>query len=339
MSRSLLRSAWLPLLALLGACVAPRADEKVVNVYSARHYNTDNALYEAFTRRTGIRVNKIEGKDAELIERIRSEGVTSPADVLITVDAGRLWRAEQAGLFQPVQSTVLSRDIPADLRDPQGRWFGFARRARVVVYNRAELQPSEIRTYEDLASPRLRGRLCLRSSENIYNQSLVAAQIASRGATATERWLKGLMANVSRPPQGNDTTQIKDVASGVCGVALVNHYYLARMLDSDNPDTRAIAARVGVLFPQPTHINISGAGVLTHSPHRENAIAFLEFLASPEGQQAFVRGTHEYPARGTAAADATVRAFGPFQADPVNVQSYGANNAEAVKLMTAVGWK
>jgi iron(III) transport system substrate-binding protein len=329
-------------IALMGsACSGPRGNspaDQVVNVYSSRHYNTDTALYNDFTQQTGIKVNLIEGKDAELIERIKSEGKNSPADVLITVDAGRLWRAEQDGLFQPIQSTTLQSEVPTDLRDPQGRWYGFSRRARVIIYNKNKVQPSQLSTYEDLANSRWKGRLCVRSSDNIYNQSMVAAHIEEKGAPATEAWVKGLVANFARPPEGNDTTQIKAVAEGVCDLALVNHYYLARMLSSENPETRAIAEKVGVFFPQSTHVNISGAGVIATAPHQQSAVKFLEYLGSPPGQRYFVAGTHEYPAQG-GTDDPTTRSFGPFNAAKVNVDAYGSNNAQAVQIMDRAGWK
>jgi iron(III) transport system substrate-binding protein len=329
-------------IALLGtACSGPNANSpaaKVVNVYSSRHYNTDTHLYDEFTRQTGIKVNLIEGKDAELIERIKSEGQNSPADVLITVDAGRLWRAEQAGLFQPIESAPLKSEVPAEMRDPQGRWFGFSRRARVIIYNKDKVQPSQLSTYDDLADPRWKGKFCARSSDNIYNQSMVAAHIQDKGAAATEGWVKGLVANFARPPEGNDTTQIKAVAEGVCDLALINHYYLARMLTSENPETRAIAQKVGVFFPKPTHINISGAGVIVTAPHQQNAVKFLEYLGSSAGQRYFVAGTHEYPIQGES-SDPTTRSFGSFTAAKVNVDAYGKNNAQAVQIMDRAGWK
>lgn len=321
----------------LAACTG--GNDKVVNVYSSRHYNQDDQLYKAFTDKTGIQVNVIEGKDAELIERIQSEGANSPADVLITVDAGRLWQAESKGLFQPVQSAVLTADLPADLRDPDGRWFGFARRARVIVYNKAKVQPSQLSTYQALANPEWRGKLCMRSSDNIYNQSLVAATIATQGEAATEDWIKGLTANFARPPQGNDTAQIKAVAEGVCDVAVVNHYYVARLLESQDASDREVASKVGVFFPRPTHVNVSGAGVAANAPNKDNAVAFLEFLASPEGQRYFTQGTYEYPAKANTAEDTIVQSFGDFEAAPVNVDIYGANNAEAVKIMDRAGWR
>lgn len=321
----------------LAACTG--GNDKVVNIYSSRHYNQDDQLYKAFTDKTGIKVNVIEGKDAELIERIQSEGANSPADVLITVDAGRLWQAESKGVFQPIQSAVLNADLPDDLRDPGGRWFGFARRARVIIYNKDKVKPSQLSTYQALANPEWKGRLCMRSSDNIYNQSLVAATIATQGEAATEKWVKGLTANFARPPQGPDTAQIKAVAEGVCDVSVVNHYYVARMLDSKDASDRAVAAKVGVFFPRPTHVNVSGAGVVAKAPHKANAIAFLEFLASPEGQRYFTQGTYEYPAKANTAEDAVVRNFGTFEAAPINVKVYGANNAEAVKIMDRAGWR
>jgi iron(III) transport system substrate-binding protein len=316
-----------------------QAQEKVVNVYSARHYNKDTQLYRDFTRQTGIKVNLIEGKDDELLERIKAEGRNSPADVLITVDAGRLWRAEQGGLLQPVNSQKLRQAIPATYRDPDNQWFGLARRARGIVYNKARVKPSQLSSYADLANPRWKGKICTRSADNIYNQSMVAATLAKSGEPKTGAWLKGIVNNQARPPRGNDTTQIQDVAAGVCDIALVNHYYLARMIDSKNPKDREIASKVGFFFPKPTHVNISGAAVARYAPNRANAIAFIEYLASPQGQKHFAEGTYEYPIASSVSPDQATRSFGNFQADSVNVANFGRFNPKAVQLMDRAGWK
>lgn len=318
-------------------------DAEVVNVYSSRHYDSDDAIYREFTEATGIRVNLIEGKDDELIERIQSEGTNSPADVLITVDAGRLWRAEQAGVLQPVQSETLEAAIPDNLQHPDNLWFGLTQRARVIAYNKADVQPSELSTYEALAQPQWKGRVCVRSSTNIYNQSLVGSMIETVGADAAEEWAKGLVANLAREPEGGDVDQIEAVAAGQCDVAIVNHYYWARLMASDDAAEREVAQKVGLFFPNQsdrgTHVNISGAGVVTDAPNQENAIAFLEFLASPEAQAVFAKGSHEFPVVAGVEADPVVEGLGDFKADAVNVSALGRNNFAAVEIVDRAGWK
>jgi len=314
-----------------------------VNVYSSRHYDSDQTLYESFTEETGIQVNVIEGKDDELIERIKSEGTNSPADVLITVDAGRLWRAEQEGILQPAASSTLEAEIPENLRHPDGLWYGLTRRARVIVYNKAEVNPSELSTYEALAEPEWQGRVCIRSSSNVYNQSLLGSMVETLGADTTEAWAKGLVGNLAREPEGGDTDQINAVAAGQCDVAIVNHYYWARLASSDDSAEQDVANQVGVFFPNQddrgTHVNISGAGVAVNAPHPENAIAFIEYLASPEAQQVFAQGSLEYPVVEGVAADPTIAALGDFKSDSVNVGAYGRNNPAVVQIADRVGWK
>ncbi len=309
-----------------------------VNIYSSRHYNTDDQLYDGFTEQTGISVNLIEGKDDELIERIKSEGKNSPADILITVDAGRLWRAAQAGIFAPVESEILEAKIPENLQDPNNLWFGYSKRARVIVYNKDTVDPSQLSTYEDLADPKWKGKFIVRSSSNIYNQSLVAGMIEEKGEAETAKWIEGLVANFARSPQGNDTSQIEDVAAGVADLTLANTYYLARY--EDNPE---VFDKVGIFFPNQddrgTHINISGAGVLKNAPNREQAIAFLEYLASPEAQEFFALGNNEYPVVEGTPVNPVVASFGEFKDDTTNVSAYGKNNADAVKIMDRSGWK
>ena len=309
-----------------------------VNIYSSRHYNTDDELYDKFTEQTGIEVNLIEGKADELIERIKSEGANSPADILITVDAGRLWRAAEAGIFAPVESEVLEGKIPENLQDPDNQWFGFSKRARVIMYNKDRVDPTELSTYEDLADPKWRERFIVRSSSNIYNQSLVAGMIEEQGEAATAEWIEGLVANFARSPQGNDTSQIEDVAAGVADLTLANTYYLARY--EDNPQ---VFEKVGIFFPNQdgrgAHVNISGAGLLANAPNKENAIAFLEYLASPEAQEFFALGNNEYPVVEGTPLNPVVESFGEFKDDTVNVSAYGKNNADAVKIMDRSGWK
>ncbi|MGH6898312.1 MAG: Fe(3+) ABC transporter substrate-binding protein [Geminicoccaceae bacterium] len=314
-----------------------------VNLYSARHYDTDVALYDSFTEETGIAVNLIEGNEDQLIERIKAEGRNSPADILITVDAGRLWRADQAGILQPISSAVLEERIPAKLRHPEGRWFGISQRLRGIVYAKDRVDPSEIATYEDLADPKWQGRICIRSSGNIYNQSLVGSMIETLGVEQTEAWAKGLVANLARPPQGGDTDQIEAVAAGECDVAVVNHYYLVRLIESDNEDDRAIADKVGIIFPNQdgrgAHANVSGAGVIATAPNKENAVRFLEYLTTPEAQTYFVQGNHEFPVVEGVKVEPILEQWGEIRTDDVNAAKLGENNPEAVKLMDRVGWK
>lgn len=313
---------------------------KEVNVYSSRHYDSDRVLYENFQQETGIKVNLIEGKDDELIERIASEGDNSPADVLIAVDAGRLWRAEEAGIAAEVASPALEAAIPEQFRDAQGRWFGLSQRVRSIVYNKDKVQPSELSTYEDLGDPKWKGRVCVRSSNNIYNQSLVAGKIESLGLPATETWVKSLVANFAQPPDGNDTSQMRFVAQGKCDVALVNHYYVARLMKSDDPAAQEVTQQIGVFFPRPAHVNISGASAIATAPNPENAQQFLEYLITPEAQAVFAQGNNEYPlVTGIEVTDETLKSFGSFEPEPVDVAAYGRNNAEAVKVMDRAGWR
>ena len=309
-----------------------------VNIYSSRHYNTDDELYDGFTEQTGIKVNLIEGKADELIERIKSEGANSPADILITVDAGRLWRAAEAEIFAPVESEALAQNIPANLRDPNNLWFGYSKRPRVIMYNKDKVDSSQLLTYEDLADPKWKGKVLVRSSSNIYNQSLVGGMIEEKGEEATAEWIKGLVGNLSRPPQSNDTGNIEAVAAGEGDITIANTYYLARY--EDNPE---IFDKIGVVFPNQedrgAHVNISGAGVLKNAPHKEQAIAFLEYLATPKAQEFFALGNNEYPVVEGTPLNPVVEGFGEFKEDTTNVAAYGKNNADAVKIMDRSGWK
>jgi iron(III) transport system substrate-binding protein len=314
-----------------------------LNLYSSRHYNTDDQLYSNFASETGIRINLIEADADALIERIKSEGVNSPADILMTVDAGRLWRASQEGLYAPVESQILTQSIPASLREPSNLWFGFSKRARVIMYNKNTVDPSQLSTYEALADPQWRGKIAVRSSSNIYNQSLVAGLIEVLGEPATEEWCKGLVANFARPAEGNDVSQIESIAAGMNDLTIANTYYLARFAEEKDPAKQAIAEQVGVFFPNQndrgTHVNVSGAGVTVNSPNRENAIAFLEYLASPSAQEFFALGNNEYPVVEGTPISPAVESFGDFKEDAVNVAAYGKNSAAAVKIMDRSGWK
>lgn len=320
------------------------AQERVLNVYSSRHYQTDEALYGNFTKQTGIRINRIEASDDALIERLRSEGERSPADVIITVDAGRLWRAEQLGLFQPVKSAVLESRIPASLRDPEGRWFGFSLRARVIAYAKDRVKPEEIRNYEDLADPRWKGRVCMRSSTNVYNLSLMGAMIEHLGAEKAEAWAKAVRANLAQEPKGGDTDQLKNVAAGACDVTVSNQYYYARLARSQKPDDKRVAERIGIVFPNQkswgTHVNISGAGVAKNAPHRDAAVRFLEYLASDGAQRYFADGNNEWPVvAGVKVDNPVLAAFGEFKRDSLNVAVLGRNQPDSQKIYDRVAWK
>ena len=329
--------------AVVLALTASGAAAQELNLYSSRHYDTDVALYDSFAEQTGITVNLIEGDADQLIERIKAEGRNSPADVLITVDAGRLWRADEAGLLQPVSSPVLEEAIPAELRHPEGRWFGLSQRLRGIVYATDRVDPSEITSYEDLADAKWQGRVCIRSSTNVYNQSLVASMIEANGVEATEKWAQGLVDNLARPPQGGDTDQIKAVAAGECDVAVVNHYYLVRLMEGEAAEDRAVAGQVGIVFPNQdgrgAHANVSGAGVVATAPNKENAVKFLEYLTTPEAQAYFAQGNYEFPVVDGVKLDPVLEQWDEIKTDAINAAKLGENNPEAVKLMDHVGWK
>ena len=331
------------LVALALSCSA-LAQDKVLNLYSSRHYQTDEALYTGFTKLTGVKVNRIEAGEDALIERIRNEGARSPADVLVTVDAGRLWRAEQLGLFQPVKSALLDTRIPASFREPTGLWYGFSLRARVIAYNKAGVKAGELMTYEDLAGPKWKGRVCMRSSSNIYNLSLMGALIDHLGEAKAEAWAKSVKDNLARDPKGGDTDQLKSVAAGECDVTISNQYYYARLLRSQKADERAAAEKLGIVFPNQsswgTHVNVSGAGVMKNAPHRDAAIQFLEYLASDEAQRYFADGNNEWPVvAGVRVENPVLAAFGAYKVDPLNVAVLGRNQPGAQMIYDRVGWK
>lgn len=319
------------------------AQTKQINLYSSRHYNTDQRLYTDFEKQTGIKVNLVEGKGPDLLERIKSEGRNSQADIFLTADAGLLWQAQQAGIFTPVNSSVLRSKIPSYFRDPQNNWFGFSKRIRVIMYNKSKVKPSELSTYEDLVNPKWRKRLLTRSSSNIYTQSLVSWLIAINGQEKTEQWCRGIVANMARPPQGGDRDQIEAVAAGIGDIAIANTYYLAGYGSSSDPQKRAIFDQVGVFFPNQkgrgAHVNISGGGVLKNAPNKAGAIKFLEYLVSPKAQEYFADGNNEYPVVEGVEINGILRSFGSFKSDVTNVARYGPNLANAVKIMDRVGWK
>lgn len=335
---------------ILAACGTGASDDEQtvsnsgeVNLYTARHYDSDLALYERFTRETGIKINRIEGNADQLIARMRSEGERTPADVFITADAGALWRAQEAGMFQPIDSATLSEQIPGNLREPDGNWYGFARRARVVAYNPERVRAEDVDTYEELASPRFRNRLCVRSSDNIYNLSLVGALIEAWGEERTEEWARGIVANMARRPEGGDRDQIRAVGAGICDVAITNSYYFIRMENGEDARDRELAGRLQLGFPslegQGSHVNISGGGVAANAPNRENAIRLLEFFASPETQQHFSRNNNEFPASPEVPVPAPVDRYADFEAHPMPVTDFAKHQPRAQTIMSKVGWR
>jgi iron(III) transport system substrate-binding protein len=320
------------------------AQEKVLNLYSARHYQTDEALYADFTKQTGIKINRIELGDEQLLQRLRTEGAASPADVVLLVDAARLWRAQVDGLFQPVQSKVLNERIPANLRSNDGTWFGFSSRARVIVHDKAKVKPEDVDTYEELADPKNKGRVCTRSGSHPYMLSLIGSLIERLGEAKTEEWARGVVANMARPPRGGDTDQIKGVASGECGVALTNSYYWVRLVRSEDPKDKEVVSRVGFVWPNRattgTHMNISGGGVAKNAPHRENAIAFLEYLTSPKAQAYFASGNNEWPVvKGAVSDNPALAALGTPKMENVPISTIGKNQIAAQRILDRVGYR
>jgi iron(III) transport system substrate-binding protein len=334
--------------ALALTAAAASAQQPTLNLYSARHYQTDEALYDNFTRATGIKINRIDADDAGILARLKTEGASSPADVILLVDAARLWRAEIDGLFQPVKSKVLDSRIPATLRgkdDGQGsQWYGFSTRARVVVYDRVKVQRSDVDTYQELADPTNKGKLCTRSGSHPYNLSLFGSMVEHLGPEKTEAWLGGLVANMARAPKGGDTDQIRAVASGECGIALTNSYYLARLLRSEKPEDKAAMDKVGVVFPNQndfgTHVNIAGAGVAKNSKNKEAAVRFLEYLAGDSAQNYFADGNNEWPVVASVKLNnPALRVMGDFKSETVPVAAVGMNQVKVQQMLDRVGYK
>lgn len=343
----LLRAVNIVLLCALSAAsvfaAASTEESESVSVYSHRHYEVDQRLYDRFTEMTGVRVNVINAGADELIERLKAEGERSPADLLVTVDAGRLNRATAEGLLQPVSSDLLEERIPAHLRDGGGHWFGLTKRARVIVTSVDRVSSGAITTYEDLADPRWRGRVVVRSSSNVYNQSLVASIVAALGEEDATAWASGLVGNFAREPQGNDRDQMKAVAAGVADIAVVNTYYLGLLATSDSAEERSVAEQLTIVFPNQddrgTHVNVSGAGVAAHAPNRENAIRLLEFLVSDEAQSEYAAANYEYPVVEGVPVSEVVASWGMFNEDTLPLTRLGDLNSEAVRAMDVVGWK
>lgn len=318
------------------------ADE--VNLYSARKEALIKPLLDKFSEQTGVTVNLVTAAADALLARLKSEGKLTPADVFITVDAGRLHRAKKAELFQPIDSMIMKSAVPAQYRDPDGVWFGLSLRARPIMYVKGKVDTATLTRYEDLADGRWKGRICIRSSGNIYNQSLVASMIAANGETDTEKWAEGLVGNFGRSPTGGDRDQIKAAVAGECDIAIANTYYLARMLNDDKDDAQRTAAeKMAIIWPNQddrgAHVNVSGAGVIRHSRNKENAIRLLEFLVSDDAQKWYAEVNHEYPVKTGVEMSETLTSFGEFRADTVNLASLGEYNASAVKLMDRAGWR
>ncbi|EJM95967.1 Fe(3+) ABC transporter substrate-binding protein [Herbaspirillum sp. YR522] len=333
---------------LAGTALSVVAQDKVLNLYSARHYQTDETLYADFTKATGIKINRIDGDDAGILARLKSEGAASPADVILLVDAARLWKAQSEGLFQPIKSTLLEQRIPANLHSKEGsdgtQWFGFSTRARVIVYNKANVKPDDVDSYESLADAKNKGRVCTRSGAHPYNVSLFGALLEHDGPAKTEQILKGIVANQARQPVGGDTDQIKAVASGECEVAISNSYYVARLLRSTKPEDVALMEKVGIVWPNQksygTHVNIAGAGVAKHAPHKAEAIQFLEYLAGDNAQRYFAEGNNEWPAVPSVKTDnPALQKMGSFKAEVINVGAVGANQQKVLQMLDRVGYK
>jgi iron(III) transport system substrate-binding protein len=338
----------LSLVTLLGTGLAS-AQEQVVNIYSARHYPSDAALYSQFTQSTGIRIQRVDADDAGILARLRAEGAASPADVILLVDAARLWRGEEEGLFQPVKSATLDAAIPAQFRSQPGAngataWFGFSTRARLIVYDKIKVKKEDVDTYEELGDAKNKGRLCLRSGSHPYNLSLFGAVLEHLGEQKTEAWLKGMVDNMARAPKGGDTDQIRAVAAGECAVAVTNSYYLARLMRSSKPEDQAVVERIGVVFPNQsswgTHVNIAGGAVARHAKHPANAVKFLEYLASAQAQEHFANGNNEWPvARGVQLDNPALKAMGGtnFKSETIPISVVGKNSVKVQQMLDRAG--
>ena len=338
-----LKPLFLTALCLLLAFGQGAVQAQEVNVYSARKEALILPLLKKFEAATGIGVNLITGKADALLKRLESEGRSTPADVFITTDAGRLQRAKEAGVLQPIENEVLSARIPENLRDKENYWFGLSQRARVIFYAKGRVDPAELSTYEALADPRWKQRICIRSSDNIYNQSLVASMIEAHGIERTEAWARGLVANFARKPSGGDTDQLRAAAAGLCDIAIANTYYFARLVDSNKEKDQQVAASLAVFWPNQddrgAHVNISGAAITKHARHKAAAEQLLEFMVNAESQSWYAEVNHEYPVAADAKTSQTLRSFGPFNGDSLNLTRLGENNLAAVQLMDRAGWR
>ena len=314
------------------------ASDKEVGIYSGRHYNTDKQIYKKFAEETGIKIRLIEATGISLVERLKREGSNSKADVILLVDAARISNAAKSGLLQAYRSSELDKNVPAEYRDPQARWYALTRRVRVMVANPKKVDISSIKDYSDLASPSLDGLVCLRKRNSPYNQSLVANQLVNKGKIKTREWLKGMISNVSQPYFPGDIGIIRAVAQGKCGVGIVNHYYVSRMLAGINGGKdKGLARKVKVLTPNPAHVNVSAGGIAKYAENKEEAIQLLEFLASPTGSQGLAGPTYEHPLVGFNSTE-EVTQFGEFTPDKVTIDQLGVNNKKAINLMKEAGW-
>lgn len=343
-----IRKSLLTLGLCMGLPLAAWAQTQTLNIYSARHYQTDEALYDNFTKSTGIKINRVDADDAGILARLQSEGAASPADVILLVDAARLWRAETDGRFQPVQSATLNARIPANLRgkdDGNGpQWFGLSTRARVIVFNKQTVNKADVDTYEKLADPKNKGKVCTRSGSHPYNLSLFGAVMEHLGEAATQTWLQGVVANMAREPKGGDTDQIKAAATGECQIALTNSYYLARLMRSEKPEDRSVMERVGVVFPNQqswgTHVNISGAAVARHAKNRDAAVKFIEYLSSDQAQRYFADGNNEWPVvKDLRVGNPALDRMGEFKMETIPSSVVGMNQVKVQKILDRVGFK
>ncbi len=334
------------------ATQADKAAKKEINVYTHRHYEVDKEIFKDFETKTGIHINVVNAKADELLARLEREGDKSPADVFITSDVARLYRAQQKGLLQSIDSDMLKKNVPSHLRDENSQWFGLTKRARVIAYANSRVKPSEIKTYQDLANPKWKGKIAVRSSSNIYNQSLLASMIAKDDHEFVTRWAQNILSNMARSPKGNDRDQVKAVAAGVADIAIINTYYLGKLLNSKDENEKSAGEAVGLIFPEyqavglkepgkaaGTHINISGAGVLKTAPHVKEAQEFLEYLTSIEVQNKFSAANYEYPVNPKAELSPLLKSWGDFKEDTLPLSNLGKYNAEAVKIFDQVGWK
>ncbi|MBS0292261.1 MAG: extracellular solute-binding protein [Proteobacteria bacterium] len=346
-----------PMKSLLAICIlaiggAACAQDQIVNLYSARHYPTDEALYSGFTKATGIKIHRVDSDDAGIMARLKAEGAASPADVILLVDAARLHRGEVDGLFLPIRSKTLEDAIPPNLRatpsaDGGIAWFGLSTRARVIVYNKAKVNKEDVDSYEKLGAPMNKGKLCIRSGSHPYNLSLFGAVLEHMGEQKTEAWLRGVVGNLARPPKGGDTDQIKAVAAGECDIAVSNSYYLARLMRSEKPEDKAVVEKVSVVFPNQqswgAHLNIAGGAIARHTKHQANAVKFLEYLASPEAQGYFANGNNEWPAaKGVDPGNPALKAMTegkPFKSETIPIGAVGANTVKVQQMLDRVGFR
>jgi len=336
---------------LLIAASSSHAQDQVLNIYSARHYPSDAVLYSTFTKNTGIKINRVDADDAGILARLKAEGSASPADVILLVDAARLWKGEIEGLFQPIKSKILEEAIPAQFRAKTASeggtpWFGFSTRARVIVYDKMKIKKENVDTYEELGDPKNKGTLCIRSGSHPYNLSLFGAVTEHLGEQKAQAWLKGMVENMARSPKGGDTDQIRGVASGECSVAVTNTYYLARLMRSENPEDKAVIDRLGVVFPNQmswgTHVNIAGGAVARHAKNAQNAVKFLEYLASPVAQEHFANGNNEWPvAKGVTLNNPALikMSAGVFKSETIPISVIGMNQVKVQQMLDRIGFR